>query len=393
MSRWLLFASYTAAIPTPIPTPMPTPMPTPIPTPMPTGPLFDSRITIDGGLSYSHVAVGDMDDDGHLDVILASLGTSSTLHVYLNDGGDFTKVLIAEDVGKLASVVDLDNDADLDILVGDTWLENDGMTFSRRHITTGARGMQSADIDGDSHLDVVAGFQNSIAYFKNDGGFSKKISIATVSDASKFVAGDLDADLDIDILAQDDNGMASWENDGVGSFTKKPNVEFDDGFIPPSIDDGFYYSASTCYDPFTIADLNGDGLNDILVGEALYCSITDELAVYWNTNSGATFTKESLMGGYVSDVMTADVDGDFDVDIIALDGGYSYSSYGDVIVWLENDGGFPSPTFTRHVISEASGNSVVGDLDGDHKLDLVTADIGPYPFDNGTLAWHRNIGP
>jgi PKD repeat protein len=72
------------------------------------------------GVRYSSVALGDCDNDGDLDIILAGIGQSYTLKIFLNNGNDsFTEQTGISLTGVYnGSVVwgDYDNDGDLDFL-------------------------------------------------------------------------------------------------------------------------------------------------------------------------------------------------------------------------------------------------------------------------------------
>ena len=368
--------------------------PTPSPTPVPTLPRFDRYDPVyidDDPDEPKEVAVGDLDSDGHLDIIVVTSGDE--LRFYKNHGGadDFTRAFIADDFENLASVIDLDGDYDLDILGTPasvhtvTWFENDGAaTFTRHDMATAAwlpsvtRG-GAAGIDGDQDTDILVSSYHShyIAYFENDGGvFTEETIIATETyNAEDVIAGDMDGDTDLDFFAVEraHGILAWWENDGTSSptFTKHT--------IAGPIGNGCWFWAPT------VADLNGDGLSDILLGELNTCGYNTnsyQMSVYWNNNSGATFVKEVIInfGPVSASTTAADVDGDLDLDII-----YGYNG----IRWLQNDGA-ASPTFTwRDRFSFWDDAAfVVGDLDGDGLLDLVTVSRN---YDG--VAWIRNTGP
>ena len=134
-----------------------------------------------------NVYVADIDGDGDLDIVSASI-EDDTIAWYENNGAEdpiFNKSVIstsadgAEDV----HVADMDGDGDLDIVSAsredDTiaWYENNGAadpTFTTANIATSADGAQRvfiADLDKDGDLDIVSGsaFDNTIAWYKNDG--------------------------------------------------------------------------------------------------------------------------------------------------------------------------------------------------------------------------------
>ena len=134
------------------------------------------------------VDVGDLDGDGHLDVVSAS-EADGKIEWYENDGAqNFTVHLLdgtaagASDV----SAIDLDGDDDLDVLAAASsiseirWYENQGDGVFTTHIITdeagnGARKASAADLDGDGHVDVVVAVNSGsgkVNWYKNDGTMS-----------------------------------------------------------------------------------------------------------------------------------------------------------------------------------------------------------------------------
>jgi hypothetical protein len=90
------------------------------------------------------------------------------------------------------------------------------------------------------------------------------------------------------------------------------------------------------------------------------------------------------VGDYVQAVVAADVDGDGDLDLLAVN--YVSTPGGTVSVRLNNGAGVFSSGSTVAVDSGPLGLAV-GDLDGDGDVDLVTAN-----FFDGTISVRRNDG-
>ena len=135
------------------------------------------------------------------------------------------------------------------------------------------------------------------------------------------------------------------------------------------------------------ADLDGDGLTDIVVADGAANRVT------WIRQAPAgTFTEQVLADvAGPAHVQPVDLDRDGDLDIAVASMGVLFpnnAKIGAVIV-LENDG---RQTFTRRVlIDQVARVSDVraGDLDGDGDLDLSVAQFG---YDQGETRWMENVG-
>ena len=247
----------------------------------------------------------------------------------------FTAADIATSADGVRSVfaADMDGDGDMDILsasqIDDTiaWYENDGNanpTFTAVDVATSADGAFSvfaADMDGDGDMDIVSAsfYDDTIAWYENDGNANPTwtaADVATSADGARSVfAADMDGDGDMDILSasQLDNTIAWHENDG------NANPTFAAADIATSAD-----SARSVF----AADMDGDGDLDIISASLL----DDTIAWYENDgNANPTWTAADIAtsaDGAIS-VFAADMDGDGDMDII------SASHLDDTIAWYE----------------------------------------------------------
>ncbi len=135
-----------------------------------------------------------------------------------------------------------------------------------------------------------------------------------------------------------------------------------------------------------VADLDGDGKADPIIGGASLC---------WY-ESGANFAKHVIRAQaneeFTTDMQAADVDGDADIDIIVPDGGGTGN-----ILWFENPrkntpagvGSDPriGANWLVHVIGthgEYVHDIEVADLNNDGRLDIVTSGHG------FTHVWQQN---
>ncbi len=191
-------------------------------------------------------AWADYDNDGDMDVFVATEGNQVNA-LYQNQGnGTFTRILSgtlvdegSESFG--ASWGDYDNDLDLDLFVANSSDQHDFLynnngdgTFTK--ITTGivsnnggwGVGSSWEDIDNDGDLDLFVanafgpGLDSNFLYYNNgDGTFTEEIVSDVVLEPGYTYGcafGDIDKDGDLDLaiakcfLASEDNGL--YTNDG-----------------------------------------------------------------------------------------------------------------------------------------------------------------------------------
>ena len=354
---------------------------------------FGPRIAIaTTALDPVSVSAADVDGDGDLDVMAASMG-DATVAWYPNlDGqGDFfgPRRVIADGQWFVASVTatDLDGDGDCDALtaagstgVGIPWFENvDGLgAFQPRQEiavdTLYVRPVSAWDLDGDGDRDVLAaiGTWDTTAWFENmdgEGTFGPMRVITTRADAAMAVrADDVDGDGDHDVLtaSANDDTIAWYENlDGEGTYG------------PPRVVTNEADRAMTVHS----ADLDGDGDVDVLSAS----SGDHEVAWYENLDGEGAFGPPRLLShgvhGTIS-VYTGDLDGDGDQDVLAA----AHSD--DVIAWKENVDGLGNFGPARVIsLEERSPRAVrVSDLDGDGDLDVLSASsVEPM------VSWYENV--
>jgi hypothetical protein len=177
------------------------------------------HITIDSESPENpHIkAVGDIDGDGFIDVVVAS-SNGGPLVWY--EYPDWKKHVIAPS-GKWstdAKLVDMDGDGDLDILTSEwythnriEWYENpkpEGNPATepwKRHIigSPRAHNIEVGDIDGDGHLEIVTRSQgkdgNAIIIWKRiDTSWTQRVIPCPPGEG--LALGDIDGDGDLDIV-------------------------------------------------------------------------------------------------------------------------------------------------------------------------------------------------
>lgn len=266
------------------------------------------------------------------------------------------------------------------------WYKNlDGLgTFGPQQIISetvlGASSVFAADLDGDGDMDILAASSsgNSIGWFENldgQGNFGpyQIISTLTVSPSSVY-AFDADGDGDMDVFSASalDDKIAWYKNlDGQGNF-------------------GAQQVISTNFDyPLGIiaGDIDGDGAMDLLSGSRYNNS---RVAWFKNTNGQGNFVEQQAINTdltYCRSAILADVDGDGDLDIVAVSRKYD----GDRVMWFENTDGQGNFSNTPHLISMLGDNAnpetlYAADFNNDGKIDIAVG------TQNKGLSWFKNNG-
>ena len=341
------------------------------------------------GAMVSAALAYDIDRDGDVDVISAS-ASDGVVAITASRAADrlagfSLPVMVASVAGASAiSVGDVDNDGDPDIVVASestgaiTVLANNGATppvFTAAIAGTiaGASNVALGDTDGDGDIDIVVGSMTTTALItlKNDGGqppVFTPVTTSTTAGGSAVAIADLDHDGDLDILSVGGAGATvdvRWlQNAGGGLFT--------DRFISAPTQ-----GPRAAVD---IADVDTDGDLDFLA------VFEGGSSVFLFENNGASppiFTQRTIASGLagVFPIKTADIDRDGDEDaVIGLTTGAG---------WLENLGGAPVGFTFRGVagVPAAPRGLAIGDFDREGDIDLVIGAPG-----SSDLAPISNVG-
>jgi len=268
-------------------------------------------------LGGHRLVAADFDANGRLDLAgAAALGDAVV--IWLNLGGEPVQweeqILSNAFTGAVdLHAADIDRDGDPDVVACAyfghrvSWWRNDGgepIVWQEQTIAegfTGAHCVRADDIDGDGDLDVVgvAYDARDVAWWRNDSGDPvtwtyHAINLNYLGVASVRVA-DLDGDGDADVVAsaQDPGRLSWWENaDGLGTAWAMRDIR------------PYYHGAW----PLDVADLNEDGLLDVVCG-----SYYDRVIQWWSVTqfrSGGWMESSILDVGETPDVYRLDWDAD-----------------------------------------------------------------------------------
>jgi hypothetical protein len=343
------------------------------------------------------VALGDFDLDGDLDIAFANgfdYGPGGALQqrLFRNDGaGNFTDIStqlnVANFNAQMVIAEDCENDGDLDLIYSPAGafpatterariLINDGtgvfsdQSAARMPLTTmSSWSVVAADIDNDGDRDLAlnsgclnfTGMAAQARIFMNDGtGFYTDVTAThapvELYNSQDITAFDYDGDFDLD-LAHGGFGNAAkrsslWVNDGTGHFTVSPTLD-----------------ALCTVNSYEVewSDLDSDGDWDAAVqsitsqnegwGENLGLGIPPAETVF----SGANGNDDNELA-----TMDYDMDGDLDVFVGSLTANREK-------VYQQGATGVFTRVDIFTAITDSTLDLALGDLNGDGRYDVVTA--------------------
>lgn len=322
---------------------------------------------------WSSPAVGDLDNDGTQEVVIGTNGNE--LLVYRSNGTEWMdgdanagtqgvfKVMAGSSYNSgTAAIVDLDGDGFRDILFGSSngnlyaWRPNGsnlpGFPKALGGVINASVAVGYLDGPGDTELDVVVAVNNNNLYAYTAAGvlrtgFPVAVTFSGTSRAPSPALADMNNDGFLDIVVASTNGKA-YVYDRNGAILPPFNA------IPFSI-----LTASATESSPVVADISGDGLNDIIIGDDV------------NAITGISGTGQLLPGFPIfldselkATPAVCDCDGDGRSEILAMTWG------GKLFVWdydfpYSPAGTPPWPQFhhdARH--TGYAGSPVTVDVDG-----------------------------
>jgi len=301
------------------------------------------------GLAFDYtVAIGDIDGDGKPDLVIANQNTN-TVSVLLN-----------------------------------TSIPGKPSFAAKKEFATGVDPITVAigDIDGDGKPDLVINYgSGDVSVLRNTSSpgslsFAPKMDFATAYPI--YVAiGDLDGDGKPDLVFDGGSGGVSvlLNTSSPGNLSFAAEVDFGIG--------GYGHSVA-------IGDIDGDGKPDLVTAN----EHTSTVSVLLNTSSPGYLSfapnKDFATGAGPIYVAIGDLDGDGKPDLVTANDGYGGIIGNTVSVLLQNTGSSGSLSFAlnKDFATGALPTSVaIGDIDGDGKPDLVTANSNV-----NTVSVLRNMG-
>ena len=327
---------------------------------------FGSTISYEiGGTAYN-VDAADLDGDTDPDIV-ASSHAGDGIFVLLNNGdGAFGEAFdrFVTNAARGLAVGDFDNDGHVDVVVAANIQElymlpglGDG-TFGEPRISEEqtfsgtAFELAEADFDGDGNLDVAALGAQRLLVFRGDGegGFTR---VAVIISAESFVtkaglvSGDLNGDGSVDLaVATGDGEIVIVRNDGTGNLSESARIT----------------TSSEAID-IAAGDFDGDGDVDLAASGMISTTI---LINHDNDAFEAETTVPASSIAWNVEVADVNLDGHLDLVQVAASHGIQVS-YGD------GDGGFETGEVLDMDLSTTFGVAA-RDVNTDGRVDLVATD-------------------
>jgi hypothetical protein len=327
------------------------------------------------------IAVGDVDNDGYVDLVVGNwLGQDA---VYLNDG-DGTFDTLQHPFGSSSArthsiaLGDINFDGWLDICVsnfddslvflndGDGTFDDVSYSFTSGE---GSGTVAIGDLNNDGAVDFVVGRsgQDKAIFTDGAGNILNSVNIGPANSTTYCVAlGDMNGDGYLDIV--------------VGNWLQQSTVYLNDG---DSTFDTFSYnftSADQQIHYLTLADMDADRNLDIVTA-----NVDGQNAVYYNDGDGTFDTRQANFGTGIDNtfaVAAGDINNDGYTDIAVGNGGAQ-----NVVYLNDGDGTFDANHIDFGPGNDATYSLALADLNGDGSLDIA---VGNWASQN---AVYYNSGP
>jgi hypothetical protein len=314
------------------------------------------------------VALGDLDNDGDLDAVVANRESAAT--IWLNDGkGSFSESLTGtlNDLGALdVDIGDIDGDGDLDIVLAHPSNEQSNTVWLN------ASNNDPQGIFTDSGFDLGPGTSDAVELYREAGLAGLYVGNWGADSAYTFVDSSVTPGSVGDTETTNTEDVALGDLDGdlrIDAFVvnrSQPNQVFFGADILPFKDyiDVGIQLGNDFSTAVALGDLDLDG--DLDAYEVVFGD-GDRI---WINEGGFVFTDSGQLigsdGG--NDVVLEDLDADGDLDAIV-------ANTGNNRIWLNQDG-----TMFVSGLIVGSGTSLglaAGDLDGDGLTDFFIGNDGP----------------
>ena len=336
-------------------------------------PLFNPEVPYSVGDEPGWVAMGDLDGDEDLDLVVANEGSDNVSVLLGNGAGSFLQAVNyavgpepsyvavglfdAGDALDLAVAIESSNN--VSILLGN----GDGTFQAAVDYTTGwsPTSVAVGDVNEDNDLDLVVSNHSdsdvSVLMGNGDGTFLAAVDygVGVSSNPSEVAIGYVDGDSHLDLATsnQFSSDVSVLLGNGDGTFQMAVHYDLDDYTYPSAV---------------AIGHLNPDGYADLVVAN----EFGPDISVLLGNGNGTFQAAVDYAAGtspFSVGIEDLDLDGNADVAVA------NWTSTGVVWVFLGNGDGILQ-TGQSYATGSKAASVAIGDLDNDHVQDLAVANYG-----------------
>lgn len=354
--------------------------------------LPGAKTDFTAGSQPSSVAAGDLDNDGKADLVVANKNSKS-ISIFRNNGANQGTISLQTKADHTAAnkpvsvaIGDLDNDGKLDVAVADqsgnfvsifrnASVDGSGViSFDTRTDIATAKTPKSVaigDIDGDGFADLILAAQGDklVAIHRNTSTgagtiqFASREDLPAASQLQSVALGDFDGDgkLDISVAGKNTSLVAIYRNTStVGDISFADKSQLLAGSSPSAV---------------AVGDLDDDGKPDLAVTDAT----DDHIRLYKNTSTNIGTVSFGDLQVYITgedphSVAIGDLTGDGKLDLLV---GYDNGTVSNISVFENTSTGSGvvsfNPTAKNHTSGTTPKSVGIVDLDNDGKVDIVSA--------------------
>lgn len=332
----------------------------------------DANVLIQN-VSSENLIVADIDGDSVKDII--TVVDNILMWFKNNGGGQFGSGITIGNYGYITELyaTDVENDGDLDLFFRRSsnqdfrFIRNLGNNQFASALTlvtfNGIRNVSFLDADNDGDSDIFVTGTSKQYFIKYNAGFFQSPTLISEYGTARSSVADLDQDGLIDLIALESINLLKWrKNLGNGIFSSEN-----------AIPGNFNFSEIVS---IGVVDLNNDGIQDLTV--SCFPSQTNgpRKISTLTASQGNLALKESVINasfGKFQHLKSADLDGDGLEDIL----------FGcNTLVWKKNygNGSYSGLKYVANLIGNWVGNyggggmdSEIADVDQDGDLDIITS--------------------